>query len=195
MQELEEIRRPSAFLWHKSAVKLFHGHFRLPTSLNPNGEKWARKTVRSLLNVTAVAEGSWEIPARLLRNQRLPDFAIDDPQVQASRATSSKTSLHPLFFPQTFILYAAALIRGNRNNCTQFSRKLDWLVSKLERLESSSGKLAVRALQCYKMTVFRLFWQLKILSAISQGSWKSSTVSWLRVPRLWTSFRELTLNL
>lgn len=34
---------------------------------------------------------------------------------------------------------AAALIRGNRNNCTQFSNNLDWLVSKLERLESSSG--------------------------------------------------------
>lgn len=34
---------------------------------------------------------------------------------------------------------AAALIRGNRNNCTQFSKNLDWLVSKLERLESSSG--------------------------------------------------------
>ncbi|XP_029984596.1 ryanodine receptor 3 [Sphaeramia orbicularis] len=37
----------------------------------------------------------------------------------------------------------AALIRGNRNNCTQFSRNLDWLVSKLERLESSSGILEV----------------------------------------------------
>ncbi|XP_032398528.1 ryanodine receptor 3 isoform X5 [Etheostoma spectabile] len=37
----------------------------------------------------------------------------------------------------------AALIRGNRNNCTQFSRKLDWLISKLERLESSSGILEV----------------------------------------------------
>lgn len=43
----------------------------------------------------------------------------------------------------TFIAFPscppAALIRGNRPNCTQFSRKLDWLVSKLERLESSSG--------------------------------------------------------
>lgn len=38
---------------------------------------------------------------------------------------------------------AAALIRGNRNNCTQFSNNLDWLVSKLERLESSSGAPAV----------------------------------------------------
>uniref|UniRef100_A0A672KZ94 Ryanodine receptor 3 n=1 Tax=Sinocyclocheilus grahami TaxID=75366 RepID=A0A672KZ94_SINGR len=38
---------------------------------------------------------------------------------------------------------AAALIRGNRNNCTQFSHNLDWLVSKLERLESSSGILEV----------------------------------------------------
>ncbi|KAM6965090.1 ryanodine receptor 3 [Aplochiton taeniatus] len=37
----------------------------------------------------------------------------------------------------------ASLIRGNRNNCTQFSRNLDWLVSKLERLESSSGNLEV----------------------------------------------------
>lgn len=37
----------------------------------------------------------------------------------------------------------AALIRGNRNNCTQFSNNLDWLVSKLERLESSSGTLSV----------------------------------------------------
>lgn len=34
---------------------------------------------------------------------------------------------------------SAALIRGNRTNCAQFSHKLDWLVSKLERLESSSG--------------------------------------------------------
>ncbi|MBN3304979.1 RYR3 protein, partial [Amia calva] len=37
----------------------------------------------------------------------------------------------------------AALIRGNRNNCTQFSNNLDWLVSKLDRLESSSGILEV----------------------------------------------------
>uniref|UniRef100_A0AAZ3S6C9 Ryanodine receptor 3 n=1 Tax=Oncorhynchus tshawytscha TaxID=74940 RepID=A0AAZ3S6C9_ONCTS len=37
----------------------------------------------------------------------------------------------------------ASLIKGNRNNCTQFSRNLDWLVSKLERLESSSGILEV----------------------------------------------------
>ncbi|XP_028834345.1 ryanodine receptor 3 isoform X8 [Denticeps clupeoides] len=37
----------------------------------------------------------------------------------------------------------ASLIQGNRNNCTQFSQNLDWLVSKLERLESSSGILEV----------------------------------------------------
>lgn len=47
-----------------------------------------------------------------------------------------------LFLTWNVLLYAsasAALIRGNRTNCTQFSHKLDWLVSKLERLESSSG--------------------------------------------------------
>ncbi|XP_069065087.1 ryanodine receptor 3 isoform X1 [Pleurodeles waltl] len=37
----------------------------------------------------------------------------------------------------------AALIRGNRSNCAQFSYNLDWLVSKLDRLESSSGILEV----------------------------------------------------
>uniref|UniRef100_G1KRA0 Ryanodine receptor 3 n=1 Tax=Anolis carolinensis TaxID=28377 RepID=G1KRA0_ANOCA len=40
----------------------------------------------------------------------------------------------------------AALIRGNRNNCAQFSNNLDWLISKLDRLESSSGIL--EALHC-----------------------------------------------
>lgn len=43
-----------------------------------------------------------------------------------------------------FLCPAAALIRGNRNNCTQFSKNLDWLVSKLERLESSSGVLIIK---------------------------------------------------
>ena len=35
--------------------------------------------------------------------------------------------------------FAAALIRGNRKNCAQFSGSLDWLISRLERLEASSG--------------------------------------------------------
>lgn len=34
----------------------------------------------------------------------------------------------------------ASLIRGNRTNCALFSTNLDWLVSKLDRLEASSGK-------------------------------------------------------
>nr|XP_033809946.1 ryanodine receptor 1 isoform X8 [Geotrypetes seraphini] len=37
----------------------------------------------------------------------------------------------------------AALIRGNRSNCALFSNNLDWLVSKLDRLEASSGILEV----------------------------------------------------
>ncbi|XP_040852860.1 ryanodine receptor 2-like, partial [Ochotona curzoniae] len=35
----------------------------------------------------------------------------------------------------------AALIRGNRKNCAQFSGSLDWLISRLERLEASSGMI------------------------------------------------------
>uniref|UniRef100_A0A5F8GAP9 Ryanodine receptor 1 n=1 Tax=Monodelphis domestica TaxID=13616 RepID=A0A5F8GAP9_MONDO len=37
----------------------------------------------------------------------------------------------------------ASLIRGNRTNCALFSHNLDWLVSKLDRLEASSGILEV----------------------------------------------------
>lgn len=43
-----------------------------------------------------------------------------------------------------FILYdfflLASLIRGNRANCALFCDNLDWLVSKLDRLEASSGE-------------------------------------------------------
>lgn len=35
--------------------------------------------------------------------------------------------------------HQASLIRGNRANCALFCDNLDWLVSKLDRLEASSG--------------------------------------------------------
>nr|XP_061794423.1 ryanodine receptor 2-like [Nerophis lumbriciformis] len=37
----------------------------------------------------------------------------------------------------------ASLIRKNRANCAHFSRSLDWLISRLDRLEASSGVLDV----------------------------------------------------
>ncbi len=40
------------------------------------------------------------------------------------------------------VVLPAALIRGNRKNCAQFSGSLDWLISRLERLEASSGRSA-----------------------------------------------------
>ena len=42
----------------------------------------------------------------------------------------------------SLVLLPAALIRGNRKNCAQFSGSLDWLISRLERLEASSGRSA-----------------------------------------------------
>lgn len=38
------------------------------------------------------------------------------------------------------LFYPASLIRGNRANCALFCDNLDWLVSKLDRLEASSGE-------------------------------------------------------
>ncbi|GAA6081138.1 ryanodine receptor 2 isoform X1, partial [Tachysurus ichikawai] len=43
----------------------------------------------------------------------------------------------------------AAMIRGNPYNCSQFSSSLDWLISRLDRLEVSSGILEV--LHCVLM--------------------------------------------
>ncbi|XP_041921605.1 ryanodine receptor 2 isoform X1 [Alosa sapidissima] len=37
----------------------------------------------------------------------------------------------------------ASLIRGNRNNCAQFSGSLEWLIGRLEKLDASSGILEV----------------------------------------------------
>lgn len=36
---------------------------------------------------------------------------------------------------------SAALLRRNRANCAHFSGSLDWLISRLDRLEASSGVL------------------------------------------------------
>ena len=38
--------------------------------------------------------------------------------------------------------FSAAMIRGNRANCAQFAQsyRLDWLVSRLESQQSSTGK-------------------------------------------------------
>ena len=40
-----------------------------------------------------------------------------------------------------FYIFTAAMIRGNRANCAQFAQsyRLDWLVSRLESQQSSTG--------------------------------------------------------
>ncbi|XP_071766090.2 ryanodine receptor 2-like [Centroberyx gerrardi] len=43
----------------------------------------------------------------------------------------------------SFYELLAALIRGNRKNCAHFSGSLDWLISRLDRLEASTGVLEV----------------------------------------------------
>ncbi|XP_060734913.1 ryanodine receptor 2 isoform X4 [Tachysurus vachellii] len=49
----------------------------------------------------------------------------------------------------SFYELLAAMIRGNPYNCSQFSSSLDWLISRLDRLEVSSGILEV--LHCVLM--------------------------------------------
>lgn len=68
-EELKEIRHPSVFLWHKVLLNCFTGIITL-VSLNPNGEKWASKAVRRLLNVTTVAGGSMGEPGSPLEKAK-----------------------------------------------------------------------------------------------------------------------------
>lgn len=57
--------------------------------------------------------------------------------------------------------FPAALIRGNRKNCAQFSGSLDWLVSRLERLEASSGTCPSVSLEVVPFSRFTSFKTLK----------------------------------
>lgn len=54
--------------------------------------------------------------------------------------------------------YEASLIRGNRANCALFCDNLDWLVSKLDRLEASSGKVPFQNLYHPFQIDFNVFW-------------------------------------
>lgn len=163
MEELEEITRPSAFLWHKVLLNCFTGiiGLRVPES------KWWKMSQKSSQETSKCHCCGGRVmgdPFSPLEKAKAAWLRYWLPSSAVELCNSLQNLSAPFFFfPQTFVLYAAALIRGNRNNCTQFSRKLDWLVSKLERLESSSGNfggnidgfsldwIAVRALQCYKM--------------------------------------------
>lgn len=54
--------------------------------------------------------------------------------------TSPRALRCPSLTNLTLVPPTASLIRGNRTNCALFSTNLDWLVSKLDRLEASSGR-------------------------------------------------------
>uniref|UniRef100_A0A669D3V1 Ryanodine receptor 3 n=1 Tax=Oreochromis niloticus TaxID=8128 RepID=A0A669D3V1_ORENI len=83
-------------------------------------------------------EGMLSLLSKCIDRMNLYDSAAHFGEVAGEEAGAAWKDILNLLYE-----LLAALIRGNRNNCTQFSRKLDWLVSKLERLESSSGILEV----------------------------------------------------
>ncbi|TTS33136.1 Ryanodine receptor 2 [Bagarius yarrelli] len=66
---------------------------------------------------------------------------------QAARMIYSTAGLFTQFIKYTHTIthfpICTSLIRGNRANCALFCDNLDWLVSKLDRLEASSGILEV----------------------------------------------------
>ena len=66
-----------------------------------------------------------------------------------------------IFMNVCFYIFTAAMIRGNRANCAQFAQsyRLDWLVSRLESQQSSTGILYMlfRTLSPVNKTIKQLF--------------------------------------
>lgn len=66
--------------------------------------------------------------------------ALNRQPPQSQHGAAAVASQAPTFTPASLSVRSASLIRGNRANCALFSNNLDWLVSKLDRLEASSGE-------------------------------------------------------
>ncbi|XP_068576132.1 ryanodine receptor 2 isoform X5 [Cebidichthys violaceus] len=60
-----------------------------------------------------------------------------------AEAAQSDTGAEWVHILNNFYELLAALIRGNRLSCAHFSASLDWLISRLDRLEASCGVLEV----------------------------------------------------
>ncbi|KAJ3606334.1 hypothetical protein NHX12_025855, partial [Muraenolepis orangiensis] len=88
--------------------------------------------------VDYVAEGMLMLLSKCIDRLNLYDSAAHFAETAGEEAGEAWKDILNLMYE-----LLASLIRGNRTNCTQFSRRLDWLVGKLERLESSSGILEV----------------------------------------------------
>lgn len=97
------------------------------------------------------------------------------------------------------IYYAASLIRGNRANCALFCDNLDWLVSKLDRLEASSGT-QLSALRHHTNDLMYvgcclIYTILPFGTSSLQAFWRCCTAFWLKALKSWTSSRRTTSSL
>lgn len=187
MEELEEITRPSAFLWHKVLLNCFTGIIGLGV---PESKWWkmSQKGGQETSKCHCCGRRAMGDPCSPLEKAKaawlrywLPSSAVE---LCNSLQNLSDPPPKPLSFMQLHSsVETGTTARSSRANWTGWSANWrDWNLHQVSAMLQNGF-------------MFCLFWQLKIFSAISQESWKSSTVSWLRVPRLWTSFRELTLNL
>ncbi|XP_020570403.2 ryanodine receptor 3 isoform X4 [Oryzias latipes] len=113
-------------------------YFKQPDSELEHEEK--QGLLRSLIRRQDLfkEEGMLALLSKCIDRMNLYDSAAHFAEVAGEEAGAAWKDILNLLYE-----LLAALICGNRNNCTQFSRNLDWLVSKLERLESSSGILEV----------------------------------------------------
>uniref|UniRef100_A0A3B3TWF4 Ryanodine receptor 3 n=1 Tax=Poecilia latipinna TaxID=48699 RepID=A0A3B3TWF4_9TELE len=113
-------------------------YFKQPDVDLEHEEKQAR--LRSLIKQQDLfkEEGMLALLSKCIDRMNLYDSAAHFGEMAGEEAGAAWKDILNLLYE-----LLAALIRGNRTNCTQFSRNLDWLVSKLERMESSSGILEV----------------------------------------------------
>ncbi|KAM8858469.1 ryanodine receptor 2 isoform 4-T8 [Spinachia spinachia] len=71
---------------------------------------------------------------------RLHQYSSGSRFAEAAHSDAQQEWVHIL---NNFYELLAALIRGNRRSCAHFSASLDWLISRLDRLEASGGVLEV----------------------------------------------------
>uniref|UniRef100_A0A4X2MA66 Ryanodine receptor 1 n=1 Tax=Vombatus ursinus TaxID=29139 RepID=A0A4X2MA66_VOMUR len=114
------------------------GYFEPPSEELQHEEKQSR--LRSLRNRQSLfqEEGMLSLVLNCIDRLNVYSTAAHFAEFSGDEAAESWKEIVNLLYE-----LLASLIRGNRTNCALFSHNLDWLVSKLDRLEASSGILEV----------------------------------------------------
>ncbi|XP_062422699.1 ryanodine receptor 2 [Pungitius pungitius] len=113
-------------------------HYFLP--LEGLGHEAQQNNITALKNRQNMFQEEGVIDLVLDAIDRLHQYSGGSRFAEAAHNDAQQEWVHIL---NSFYELLAALIRGNRRSCAHFSASLDWLISRLDRLEASHGVLEV----------------------------------------------------